>query len=204
MIVNYLLKKIFLTIAYIRLLGATKTLGVKMWKELLTTYWSQTTLLLLGVGYLLKRVFDDRSKRVEINHTLFQQNRISAVGTFFKSYAAVELMWRQVQVHAIANKKLDAKEIDEYVFPPINSLKTSLIELQIYFSKDSYKKVEEIYNNILSINDALSQMFFWSNDDDRRIEVTNKFAFHRDAILKKNSKLLDTFTDEIRAEFSRR
>jgi len=43
-------------------------------KEILTTYWSQTLLLLLGIGYLVKRGLDFRSKKKEINHSLFKNS----------------------------------------------------------------------------------------------------------------------------------
>ena len=41
--------------------------------DLFTTYWSQMTLILLGVGYFFKRWFDNKSKKIEINHSIYQQ-----------------------------------------------------------------------------------------------------------------------------------
>ncbi len=61
-------------------------------EELFTTYWSQVTLLIIGIGYFIKRIFDQKSKKLEINHSLFQQNRINAVSKFLSTYAKTELM----------------------------------------------------------------------------------------------------------------
>jgi len=50
-------------------------------KDLLTIYWSQFTLILIAIGslvfYFIKRHFDKSSKKIEINHSLFQQNRLN-------------------------------------------------------------------------------------------------------------------------------
>jgi hypothetical protein len=70
-------------------------------KDIFTTYWSQVTLILLAVGYLIKRGLDIKSKKTEINHSLFQQNRISSVKTFFSKYAKTELMWNQLAIYEI-------------------------------------------------------------------------------------------------------
>ena len=53
-------------------------------KELFTTYWSQITLLLIGISYFIKRGFDIKTRKIEINHSLYQQNRLSTVNRFLK------------------------------------------------------------------------------------------------------------------------
>lgn len=89
-------------------------------KDILTTYWSQITLLLVGIGYLIKRGLDIKSKKLEINHSLFQQNRLYAINRFFESYAKVELMWNQIAIYDIISQKLSPMEIDLLVFPTLN------------------------------------------------------------------------------------
>ncbi|UEG50775.1 hypothetical protein LK994_04715 [Ferruginibacter lapsinanis] len=173
-----------------------------MWKEILTTYWSQVTLLLLAIGYLIKRIFDDRSKKAEINHSVYQQNRISALTNFFRNYAAVELMWKQIHIWAIVQNKLSAEEIDKYIWPSINSLKTSVIELKLYFEKNDHDLFELILENILDINQEMSLIFFQPNLDQTLVQRTNKFIFYRDDMFQKNNKILTDVTDKIRKLFS--
>lgn len=59
-------------------------------KELFTTYWSQTIILLGSLGYLLKRAFDLRSKKVELKYSLFEQNRIDLIMKFLAAYLELE------------------------------------------------------------------------------------------------------------------
>jgi len=55
--------------------------------ELLTTYWSQVTLILIAIGslvfYFIKRHYDKSSKKTEINHGLFQQHAANTICTVF-------------------------------------------------------------------------------------------------------------------------
>jgi hypothetical protein len=173
-----------------------------MLKEIFTTYWSQMTLILLAVGYLIKRIFDDRSKKAEINHSLYQQNRITALTNFFRNYAAVELMWKQIHIWAIVQNRHSAEEIDKYIWPSINSLKTSVIELKLYFEKKDYDLFELILENVLQVNQEMSLIFFSSNSDETLVQRTNNFIFYRDDMFRTNNEILNNITDKTRKLFS--
>jgi len=173
-----------------------------MLKEILTTYWSQMTLLLLAIGYLIKRIFDDKSKKAEINHTLYQQNRISALTNFFRNYAAVELMWKQIHIWAIVQNKLSAEEIDKYIWPSLNSLKTSVIELKLYFDKVDHDLFEKLLESTLDVNQELSLIFFSPNSEQTLVQRTNKFISYRDNVFSKNNETLTAITDKTRKLFS--
>lgn len=80
-------------------------------KDLFTTYWSQVTLILLAIGYLLKRLLNNKSRKMEINHSLYQQNRILTLKSYFSNYAKAELMWQQLSIYEILEHKMTAKEI---------------------------------------------------------------------------------------------
>jgi len=173
-----------------------------MLKEILTTYWSQMTLVLLAIGYLIKRIFDDRSKKAEINHTLYQQNRISALTNFFRNYAAVELMWKQIHIWAIVQNKLSEKEIDEYIWPSINLLKTSVIELKLYFDKVDHDLFEKLLESVLDVNQELSLIFFSPNSELTLVQRANKFNSYRDNVFQKNNETLTAIADRTRKLFS--
>jgi len=160
------------------------------------------TLALFGFGFLIKKLLDDRSKKLEINHTLYQQNRIAAIGNFFRNYAAVELMWKQIHIWGIVQNKLTAEEIDKYIWPSINSLKTSVIELQMYFGKEDQALFEKILNNVLDINMELGILMFNPTGTEPLVNRTNKFNFYRDNVFKNNNILLEKITAKVKELFS--
>lgn len=169
--------------------------------ELLTVYWSQVLIVLAGLGYLLKRILDLRSKKTETNHSLFQQNRLSAVNRFFENYSKSELMWNQIAIYDILERKLSAKEIDKIIFPVLNELDKNLLELMIYFDEKELRNFKIIVENIKTINQALSNIYF---DYDREKTISNKtseFALAKNKALISNNKILIELAKTIRQTF---
>jgi hypothetical protein len=169
--------------------------------ELLTTYWSQMILLLSFVGYFGKRLFDNKSKKREINHNLFQQNRIDSLSKFFKAYSKTEQMWTSIAIWDILDHKLSTKELDNIVFPLLNELKASVMELQIYFKGKEHKHFEEIIENIILINGKLGEVYFDFNPDKNIITNSNNFQYFRDDKLKENEKILKKISLMIQKTF---
>lgn len=170
--------------------------------ELLTTYWSQITLLLLGFGYILQRSLDLKSKKIEINHSLFQQKKLESINNFFGCYAKAEQMWTHLAIYDILDRKLSAQEIDYIIYPHINELRRSAMELQIFFDENDHKYFLEIVKNIETINMTLKRIYF---DIDSDITSTSKiFAFQssRDEMLKQNIALIKTLTNIAKNAFA--
>jgi len=171
-------------------------------KELLTTYWSQFTLILIAIGslifYFIKRYFDNSSKKIEINHSLFQQNRLNAVNEFYKNYSKAELLWKQIAIWDILSHQIKPKEIDEIVVPVLNDLKKSLFELKIYFDKNEHNHFESLVNGIYAINKKMSELYFDYDKDKKDVHKVNEFDFTRDDILEKNNKTIDKLSSIIR------
>lgn len=170
-------------------------------KELLTIYWSQLTLILLGLGYFINRILDNISKKREINHSLFQHKRLESVNSFFSIYAKTERMWVHIRIHDIVQNKISPIELDEIIFPLLNELKKSLLELQIYFNDDEHDRFEKIYNNISMINSKLSDIYFDFNQNKSNTEKSNDFQFYRDDLLKKNEVILKNITMNLKKTF---
>jgi len=158
-------------------------------KELLTTYFSQLTLILAALGYMLKRVFDTISKKTEINHNLFQQKRLESVNNFFKTYAQTEQMWNSISTWDILEHKIPAKEMDSIIFPHINELKRNVLELQIYFDDKEHKSFVDILDNVNSINSKLSKVYFDYNPEKTYIDKSNEFLDHKFQKLKDNKNI---------------
>ncbi len=171
------------------------------WQKIFTDYWGQITLLLLAISYFVKRVFDNKSKKIEINHSLFQQNRITAINTFFKNYAKAELMWNQLQIWNIVSNKLSAIEMDKIIIPPLNEVRQSVLELKIYFEPAAHKSFEQILDNFLSINGKLMDIYFWSSNEETITRKVNDFDLYRTKMFKENNRLIDLVCSEIKETF---
>ncbi len=172
-----------------------------MIKEVLTTYWSQSVLIVLGISYFVKRIFDSKSKKIEIKYSLFQQHKIVAVNTFLSNYAKVEFMWHKVPHWDILGNKISVEQTDEMIWPPLYALKQSLFELKVYFSGDDHKHFEKLYENFLSLNASL---LYASNDSIHSkniIQNANAFTFLRDKTFKENNGIINDLTVIIRHSY---
>ena len=171
-------------------------------RELLTTYWSQVTLLFLGIGYFIKRIFDNISNKKQINHNLFQQNRLKVVNDFFSSYAKTEQMWRDLSIIPILEYKINTKEIDEIVFSPINELRRNVLELQIYFPENEHQLFRDILKNVMNINGKLNSIYFNYDNEISTTVKSNEFSVVRDSKLEENEALFQQISKIIRITFN--
>ena len=169
--------------------------------ELFTTYWSQFTLILLGIGYFVKRLFDNISNKREINHNLFQQNRIDSLNRFFKAYSKTKQMWTSIAIWDVLDHKLSAKELDNIVFPLLNDLEASVMELQIYLKEKDHRSFEDIVENIILIKAKLGEVYFDFNPDRNIITNSNNFQHFRDEKLKDNEQILKKISQMIQKTF---
>lgn len=171
-------------------------------KDLLTIYWSQVTLILIGLGYFVQRAFNLKAKKLEINHNLFQQRRLESVNSFFLNYSKVEQMWVHLSVHRILNQDLDAHEIDAMIFPPINELQKDVLQLQIYFDESEHILFKEIFQNVQSINTELMKIYFDEDDSFSSISKSNNFTSFRNKKLNANDLLFKKLSEELKRLFS--
>ena len=170
-------------------------------REIFTTYWSQATLILVGIGYFIKRLLDNASKKSEINHTLFQQKRLESVNNFFTTCARTEQMWISIALWDILENKVLAKDIDEMIYPHLNELKRNVLELQIYFQEKDHKPFAGILENAYAINRKLSNVFFDIRADRTLIQRSNEFQSYRDQKFLENEKIFDRITENLRRAF---
>ena len=65
-------------------------------KDILTTYWAQTILILAALGYFIKRILDLRAKKIAEKQRLFQQERQLAIVKFMKIYIDLQKLFRKL------------------------------------------------------------------------------------------------------------
>lgn len=170
-------------------------------KDIFTTYWSQATLLLLGLGFLIKRLLDIKSKKLEINHSLFQQNILELVNKFSANYKKVELMWHQIAIYDVIDRKLTAKQLDNIVFPVMNDLDETIQELRMYFDDNQHKYFTDIKQNLLLIHGELSDIYSSVREDLTAIQKANNYSAAKTKVYAENKKILNSISEMIRKSF---
>lgn len=170
-------------------------------KDIFTIYWPQTTIFLFALSYFIKRVLDNRSKKIEINHTIFQQKRLEALHAFIKIYSENEHLWNLLPIYEILRHEINPKGIDKLVFPTLNSLKSNVLELQIYFEKEDYKLFNEILSNVENINEKLLLLWSETSVEYNTTHKANEFYHIRDTAFSKNKVLFEKVNSLVKKNF---
>jgi len=171
-------------------------------EQILTTYWSQTTLILFGIGFLIKNFIDLKSKKTEINHSLFQQKKLESINTFFSNYASTRQMWIDIPIYDILENKMTSKEIDKYIFPHLNEIRRNVLELKIYFNETEHKNFQIILDNLHLINAKLSAEYFDFEQDKNIVNKSNNFQNFKADKLKENELLCEKIGSKLQKVFT--
>lgn len=171
-------------------------------KDLLTIYWSQFVLIIIAFGslifYFIKRHYDNLSKKIEINHSLFQQNRLNAVNEFYKNYSNAKLLLRQLTIYDIISRKIEPKEIDKIVIPVLNELDKSHLELKIYFEGKEFNYFNNLVKGINIINNKIGELYFDDNQKKEAVIIMNEYYDLMNSVLDMNNKIIEKLSSEIR------
>ena len=175
------------------------------WKELLTTYGTITgsiaTLILLGIGYLIRRHYDLKSKKIELNYSFFQEKKLSAINRFFDKYTPTERMWHHFPIYKLLNKTLNETQIDEMVWPLQNALNSSLLELNIYLNEEEMEPFKIINDNIYEMYNFILKIYTDEFSDVKKVHIGNEFATIQRKALRECDRLLKKIGKNIRGEF---
>jgi len=160
---------------------------MKSFNEFLITYNSLITLALLSVAYFVKRKYDLKTKKIETHYSFFQQNKVNAVKSFFENYNAAERMWHAFPVSAFTGTTHTAAEIDKIVWPHLNAVKSSIVELNLYFNEKQIRPFQDIYDSLMLVQ-RYGLMAFFDRDEDNyakdNFETAKERLKHNDAFLK--------------------
>lgn len=170
-------------------------------KEILTTYWSQVTLLILGVAYFMKNLIDLKSKKTELNHNLFQERKLNALNSFFKSYSSIYLMWYNFTPYSVINGRYNLDDLDDMIFTKLNELNTIVLELKIYFNKKNHQEFEYILASMYNINALLKKIVFTDNSENRK-QLIDDFEKYKKEVFELNQKTISTICENIKKNFS--
>jgi hypothetical protein len=172
-----------------------------MIEKLLTVYWSQITLIFLAIAYFVKRTFDNKSKKIEIDHLLFQQNRLKVISDFYTHYAETTFLWQHLAIYDIFANKLSTQEIDKLIWPALNNLRKSQMELQIYFNDKDITLFKDLVDGVYSISNKLSVLFFDGNPENTLSSKVNEFHIFQYTVDEKNEQIIKKISDMMQATY---
>ena len=133
--------------------------------------------------------------------SIFQAKRIEAIEEYFTSYSKAEQMWWHISVLGIFKNQIDAKEMDEMIFPSLNEVKSNALRLRLFLKNDEMTTIDVITERLFTINQTLSDLYF---DDERGLSASVKsgnFHIKREAELEKNEKDIAEITVKLRASY---
>jgi len=169
-------------------------------KEIFTTYWSQVTLVILGISYLFKIWIDYKYKKTEINHNLFQQKKLESLNNYFLIYSKAFQMWYDFPIYSVASGKLNANELDKMIFTLLNEMKRNVLELKIYFDEKDYKHFEYILTSFYNLNSKVKNVFLNSNAENIN-DLVYEFEKYKDEVFEQNEKTITIITEKIKKHY---
>ncbi|GAA4457551.1 hypothetical protein [Rurimicrobium arvi] len=161
-------------------------------------YWSQITLVLLGVGYFVKRVLDLKSKKLEINYTLFQQHRIQSISNFLMNYAKADRVYLELSHYDIMNGKYTPKELDEIILPTLGELQKAVLEIKIYFDQETYTPFCKVMEEFFDLNNMIMRTWLDNNDRTKIIPLSNKIHSYKQRVRSRNEELLQQISNNVK------
>lgn len=126
--------------------------------------WSELVVLISTASapiiYFIKRYYDYKSKKQEINHSIYQQNRITILTRFFEHYTKVDRIFKQISFYQIMDYHHTATILDDMTVKPLNELRSCVWELGLYFKPEVHKHFNTISTNFGVINGTLIDPFY--------------------------------------------
>ncbi|MBN1462158.1 MAG: hypothetical protein JXQ69_05305 [Paludibacteraceae bacterium] len=165
--------------------------------EMFTTYGSFTILILLGIGYFIKRVFDNKSKQIEIKSSVYHQNRINVINNFFEIYTKAKVTFELITIPEIKN--FSCEMLDDLLSSHIDNLNKSTYYRYLY-SKNELKYFKQIIKNTKDVHDFMKKIKDQCLDNSLTIKHSEMESF-RKSRFEKNEELIIALNEEIRKSY---
>ena len=148
-------------------------------------YWSQLTILILAIGFLLKSIFNFYLKKQEIKFDFIHKERAQIIK---KLHIDITRLSRQLEFlamgHSLAKVKVgptikEGIEVFRKVVELNKEIKVTVEENKIYFSDNFIQLFDELFKNVsdniilTSVNKNLTQ------DSDKKFEFNDTENFFK-------------------------
>jgi hypothetical protein len=169
----------------------------------LIKYGTFFALALFAISYFVKRVYDYKTRKLEINHSLLQGKTLEAVNRFFENYNSAKAMWNGLSHNGVVNRELTPQQLDDIVQSPMTAVRLSLLELRLYLEPAIYAKFQGVENGLQNIYEVVGQIHGMLGQYRQLDPIArgNKFSFAKIDNFKANEKLISEACALIRDGF---
>lgn len=128
-------------------------------KELFTIYWSQSLILIGSLGYLLKRAFDLRSKKVELKYSLFEQNRIDLIMKFLAAYLELEEEYKLIPEGRFKITEMNPVNFDSMYLKKNANLYSSYFYLKLFLDPLELARYSDLVSEMRIISSEIKNAY---------------------------------------------
>lgn len=139
-------------------------------KELLTTYWPQTILIIGGIAYLLKLTFDLRSKKVELKYSLFEQSRVNLIMKFLTAYLELEENFKAIPEGRLKLRELSLEIYDSMYLKKNANLYSCFFYLKLYLDPLELARYADLVTEMRAISNEIKEVLI-KIDENPNLEI---------------------------------
>ncbi|MFZ4861400.1 hypothetical protein ACL9RF_04385 [Sphingobacterium sp. Mn56C] len=127
-------------------------------------YWSQIaviiTILVGGIGYLLKIGFDWDLKKREIKYSMILTKRTTALENFISNTNGYQTFFNNLPYYNVGRQEIEPIKIDEMVDKYKTPFYRSYGAFNIFAEVKDKSTIKEVYNLLLDNNKHLNKLLF--------------------------------------------
>lgn len=167
-------------------------------KELFTTYWSQSILLIGSLGYLFKRAFDLRSKKIELKYSLFEQNRIDLLMKFLTAYLELEQDYKLIPEGRFKIKEMSPVIYDSMYLKKNANLYTAYFYLKLFLDPMELARYSDLVSEMRIISNEIKSAYIKleHQEESKVVNDLNEFIVKKIGENNENMKVIGKFFRE--------
>ncbi|RZK06554.1 MAG: hypothetical protein EOO46_15175 [Flavobacterium sp.] len=158
-------------------------------KDILTTYWAQTVLLLATLGFLIKRLFDLRTKRIEMKQSLFQQNRNIAIIRFIDAYVGLQGLYRQILSQTFDLNKIGNSNFYNLIDDKYEQLYSSYFYFKFFLDPLEQVRYADLVKEMQNIFSKIADVATKSSSDDKNLMIADLKQYISEKLKENNDNI---------------
>jgi hypothetical protein len=158
-------------------------------KDILTTYWAQTVLLLATLGFLIKRIFDLRTKKIEVKQNLFQQNRNAAIIRFIDKYIGLQSLYRQILSQTFDTNKISKTDFNELIEDKYEQLYASYFYFKMFLDPLEQVRYADLITEMQNISAKIIDTSAKINTGDKDLLIPELKTYISDKLRVNNDNI---------------
>jgi hypothetical protein len=150
-------------------------------------------------------VLEHKNKKIEINHSIYHQNKINQLQNFIKSYSKMILLFKNIPISKALEHQLNSEDMDNLISKDIDDFEEASLMTKLFLDDKTYDKVFKIRGLVLSINDFLMQLYYNDIENLKKsstVQKSNAYYFFRTDTTRKTESLLNELINDIRNTYN--